>query len=80
MKIIQKLWNGNSREISIAQMIELSCAKNYGTDGVAERAQEAANKAVEMLGRVVEMLHENGALTDGNIRELLPYETYIETE
>lgn len=62
---------------SIAQAIESEITFSYDSPGIAEEARDVAKKSAEMLGKVVELLHKNGALTDENILSLVHgYEAY----
>lgn len=59
------------RRYDLAGAIEMTVASGLERDGVAERAAAHAEACAEMLGRVVQMLHENGALTDANVLSLV---------
>lgn len=69
MKLIRTWW-GATPARSISQAIACDCDDHR--DGIAETAAASARKTGELLGQLVERLHDRGLLSDSDILELLP--------
>lgn len=59
------------RRYDVADAIERTIANSSDRNGIAEQAAAHAEACAQMLGRVVQMLHANGALTEDNVLELV---------
>jgi hypothetical protein len=55
---------------AIASAVETECV-DRDSDGAVERAQGSVARTAEMMGRLVELLHESGALSDDAVLKLL---------
>jgi hypothetical protein len=61
---------GDRSACTIASVVEAECI-DRSSDGAVERAQGSATRTAEMMGRLVELLHESGALSDDAVLNLL---------
>jgi hypothetical protein len=62
-------WRNSKREFTIAEAIENSCVSH--SDGAIERLSDVTDNVVRKLAALIELLHENGRLTDDNVLSLL---------
>lgn len=72
MKLTYQFDYGKQRTYRIRDAVERVLDGDTHDSGMVEGAKRTAEQTAEMLGRVVEMLYENGHLTGNQILELLP--------
>jgi hypothetical protein len=78
MKIIQhKNWSGRQREVSISDAIEGSI-DDVGYNGVSEMAHSKIVNASQILGKLIQNLHESKLLTDDEIKDMLNWKYTVE--
>lgn len=82
MKIYQKYYTGKGasrHEIDISDAVEAKCDGADYDRGALETAQATARNTSQLLGRLVELLHAQGVLSDAQIQEFfLPYDVEVE--
>jgi hypothetical protein len=70
MELVRKRPRWDERPRSIEEVVARE-VESTTTDGVAERAQSTAEKAGQMLGRLIEKLHERGVINDEFVLDFL---------
>lgn len=70
MKIVDRTNPGYKMNLSRAIEDKLEQADYYA--GLMEKVESKINNTAEMLSKIIEMLHTNGALTKENVETLLP--------
>jgi hypothetical protein len=71
MKIAKRNYYRDAPPLSIHDAVRDACSESHDTRGVAECAQERADNAVEMLGRLLTVLHGTGKLTGHETLQVL---------
>jgi len=66
------------REMSIANAIEHKLDSDGDRDGQIERAIATSSACTEMIGKIVQMLYDNQALSKDNIKDLIGYNFTVE--
>lgn len=74
MKLKEKTYGFKDQGVrfDIGNAVEHACSDRFGEGGAVEQARATANSAVEMLGKLVALLHAKNILSDDDIVELLP--------
>lgn len=74
MKIIQNMnWRGRECEVCLVTAIE-GTINDAGSDcDIAEMGNEKANKAAEILGKLIQALHKRNLLTDDEVVDMLSW-------
>lgn len=65
--------------VGLAYVIE-DYLVQYDTDGIAERALDTSKEIAKAFGQLVEMLHDNGHLSDAQVRTMFNQYNYDEVE
>lgn len=64
-------WVVNPTQHTIADAVDRACMPSFDSDGVAERAAEHASKTSEMLGRLIERLHEKKLFDNEDVLKVI---------
>lgn len=64
-------WGANPNPMSIRRALSHEL-RMPSQQGIAETASANALEAISFLAKLVELLHERGALTDDDVMKLLP--------
>ena len=72
MRLVRKNELGTPKDapVGIADAFGRECESDR--DGAVERARDVAGMVADKLGRLVELLHNRGALKDADVSALLP--------
>lgn len=71
MKLSDTDWRGNPRTISISDAVEIVCENSAYSGGQLEAVERKAETTAKLLGRLVETLHSNGALSNDDVIRVL---------
>lgn len=79
MKIIQNIsWHGKECEVCIFTAIEGTISDAADECGIAEMGNEKANKAAEILGKLIQALHRRNLLTDSEVADMIGWRYTVE--
>lgn len=65
-------------DISLSNAVE-NRIRSQASDGVVEAANDTANQAAAEFGKLIELLHAKGVLSDADAKQFIGYE-YVVTD